>query len=193
MNEAPEISVVVPSHDRPLRLRWLLNGLAEQTLDRHRFEVVVCHDSGGPETAELLRTHPLARAGALRQIEASPSGAGHKRNRAWRAARASTIAFTDDDCRPATDWLERALAAGRATPGAILQGTTLPDPEEHTISRHAPWTASQAIRPPVPQAQTCNVVYPREVLERLGGFDETMLTAEDTELAERARAAGVPY
>ena len=28
----PDISVVVPSHDRPLRLRWLLNALEEQTL-----------------------------------------------------------------------------------------------------------------------------------------------------------------
>ena len=33
----PEIAVVVPSHDRPLRLRWLLNALEEQTLDRSRW------------------------------------------------------------------------------------------------------------------------------------------------------------
>ena len=30
---AADIAVVVPSHDRPLRLRWLLNALADQTLD----------------------------------------------------------------------------------------------------------------------------------------------------------------
>ena len=30
----PEIAVVVPSHDRPVRLRWLLNALEEQTLPR---------------------------------------------------------------------------------------------------------------------------------------------------------------
>jgi len=34
----PVISVVVPSHDRPLRLLWLLNALASQTLPRNDFE-----------------------------------------------------------------------------------------------------------------------------------------------------------
>ncbi len=55
----PEISVVVASHDRPYRLRWLLNALEEQTLDRDRWEVIVAHDSRGPETEALLREHPL--------------------------------------------------------------------------------------------------------------------------------------
>src|SRR5213593_4083172 len=55
----PLISVVVPSHERPLRLRWLLNALEEQTLAREQWEVIVAHDSG-PETQELLREHPLA-------------------------------------------------------------------------------------------------------------------------------------
>ena len=31
----------------------------------------------------------------------------------WRAARAPLVAFTDDDCRPAPDWLERMVAADR--------------------------------------------------------------------------------
>ena len=62
----PRLSVVVPSHDRPLRLRWLLNALEEQTLPRDRWEIVVAHDSVGPETDELLSMHPLAQDGTLR-------------------------------------------------------------------------------------------------------------------------------
>src|SRR3712207_8492081 len=40
--------------------------------------------------------------------------------------------------------------------------------------------------------QTCNIVYPRAVLEALGGFDERMPrpAGEDVELAQRAIAAG---
>lgn len=67
----PELSVVVPSHERPLRLRWLLNALEEQSLRRKRFEVVVAHDSG-PATHEVLAGHPLARTGMLREIRVSP-------------------------------------------------------------------------------------------------------------------------
>jgi GT2 family glycosyltransferase len=192
---APEITVAVASHDRPIRLRWLLNALEEQTLDRRRFEVIVAHDSRGPETEELLRTHALAAAGVLRHISFVPGpGPAAKRNAAWRAGRAQCIAFTDDDCRPPGDWLERALAAAGRHPGAVVQGATRPDPDEAALLLSTPHAHTQDIDPPSPWAETCNIVYPRRVLEALGGFDESLPIAsgEDTDLALRARAAGVP-
>lgn len=196
MTAAPEISVCVPSHDRPLRLRWLLNALAEQTLDPARWEVVVAHDSSGPETEELLRSHPLARDGVLRHLSFAPGpGPAQKRNAAWRAARAPVVLFTDDDCRPPADWVERALAAVTAHPGAIVQGATAVDPDEEVVRLHAPHARFQLIEPPVIWAQTCNIAYPRDVLEAVGGFDEELPVAagEDTDLALRARAVGAPY
>jgi GT2 family glycosyltransferase len=191
----PEIAVVVPSHERTLRLRWLLNALEEQTLDRDRFEVVVAHDTAEPGTAELLRTHPLAREGLLRGL-AFPPGSGSpagRRNAGWRSTRAPVVAFTDDDCRPPADWLQRALDAAARHPGAVIQGRTTPDPDEHELLK-APYARTQAIEPPTPHAQTCNILYPREVLEALAGFvEDPELIGEDTELAARARGAGVPY
>src|SRR3954452_13853911 len=171
----PEISVVVASHDRPLRLRWLLNALEVQTLPADRWEIIVGHDSNGPETEELLREHPLAAAGVLRHVTLPPGSAppGANRHAAWRLARAPVIAFTDDDCRPPEDWLERVLAAAQRHPGAIVQGATTKDPDEEAQT-HASQYHSQMITPPTPWAECCNIIYPREVLERLGGFNEEM-------------------
>jgi GT2 family glycosyltransferase len=194
MGTTPDISVVVASHDRPVRLRWLLNALDEQTLERGRWEVIVGHDSQGAETRSLLATHPLARAGVLhaagRPAGSSPPGAN--RNAALRLAQGDVVVFTDDDCRPPPEWLERALAAARRRPDAVLQGTTRPDPDEVVLAR-APHNQSQYITPPVPWAQACNIVYPRELVERIGGFDERALVGEDADLAIRAREAGAPY
>jgi GT2 family glycosyltransferase len=191
-SDGPEVAVVVPSHDRPVRLRWLLNALAEQTLPRARWEVVVCHDSMGPETEELLRGHPLATAGTLRHLRMEPgsAAAAAKRNAAWRAARAPLIAFTDDDCRPTPHWLERALAAAAAHPGAILQGTTEPDPDEAAVLRGSPWAHTNFVRPPTVWAEMCNIFYPRELLERVGGLDPGLASGEDTDVALRALATG---
>jgi GT2 family glycosyltransferase len=190
-----EVSVAIPSHERPTRLRWLLNALEEQTLDRDRFEVVVAHDSSD-ETAELLRTHPLTEAGVLREIRfetRQPPAA--LRNAAWRAARAPLVAFTDDDCRPSAEWLEQLVAAASAHPGAIVQGATRPDPDEIVLVAHSPHARTLTVDPPVPWAQTANILYPREVLERLDGFDERFPDAagEDTDLAQRGIEAGVAY
>ena len=194
VSQAPEIAVVVPSHDRPMRLRWLLNALEEQTLPPERFEVVVAHDSSDPATQELLDSHPLAHAGVLRSVRLPAGSAppGANRNAAWRLARAPVIAFTDDDCRPPAEWLECALDAARREPSAVVQGRTKPDPAElHLLPLSHSQT--QDIEPPGPFAQACNIIYPRELLEHLGGFDDELETGEDVDLAIRARHAGAPY
>ncbi len=188
MVPVPRIAVVVPSHDRPYRLRWLLNALEEQTLPRDAFEVIVCHDSKGSETSELLDTHPIAVTHIRLRPGSGPPGL--QRNRGWAAASAPLIAFTDDDCRPPEQWLEQALTAAEANPGQIVQGRTRPDPDELSVALHAPHARSQSIDPPVPWAQACNIVYPRELLAALHGFDERMQGGEDCELAQRAIATG---
>ena len=193
--DGPEISVVVPTYRRPLRLRWLLNALEEQTVEPHRFEAVVACDEDDDESQSILREHPLAEAGALRFVVSPSRQASVKRNAAWRAASAPLIAFTDDDCRPPEDWLERALASAARHSGCVIQGRTMPDPDEWNVFEGSAWATTQFIDPPHPAGQTCNVVYPRELLERLGGFDEEdpMDVGEDTELLQRARDAGARY
>lgn len=190
----PRIAVIVASHDRPLRLRWLLNALEEQTLDRSLWEVVVVDDSRDDEAVGVLEAHPLAADGVLRHLTLprSEGSAGRLRNAGWRAAGAPVIAFTDDDCRPPPEWLENALAASERHPGAIVQGATRPDPDEQNLllapHRHTQWID------PGPYAEACNIVYPRSVLDRVGGFREEPIRAgEDTDLALRAQEAGAPY
>jgi GT2 family glycosyltransferase len=183
---APEVSVVVPSHARAVRLARLLDALHAQTLDRDRFEVVVVHDY------DALADHPLA----MRALRIAPAqrGPARQRNLGWRAARAPLIAFTDDDCRPEAAWLERLLAAAREHPGAIVQGATAPDPDE-LDALASPYARTISVDPPGRFAQTCNILYPRALLEGVGGFDERLPApaGEDTDLALRARAAGAPY
>ena len=191
---APRISVVVPSHARPLRLRWLLNSFEEQTLDRDAFEVIVVHDYGDEDTRSIIERHPLADAGVLRHIRIEP-GTGQparQRNLGWRAARAPIVAFTDDDCRADPGWVAAMLAAAGAHPGAIVQGVTKTEPYE-VETWAAPHVRTLSVpHPPNEFFQTCNILYPHALLEQLGGFDETFAApvGEDTDLALRALEAG---
>ena len=182
-----DLAVVVATKDRPTRLRWLLNALEEQTAPH---ELIVVHNSAGPETQALLTER------GVRHVEAPPGlGPAAMRNLGWRMSQARWILFTDDDCRPPADWIANARRAAAAHPEAIVQGQTQPDPDELGVFHHAPYARSQQIVPPHVMAQTCNILYPREVLERAGGFDESFPKAvgEDTDLALRARAQGTEY
>ncbi len=184
------VSVVVASHARPLRLRWLLNALEEQTFAQ-QWEVIVVHDYDSRTAARVLDRHPLAVTGRLRHLAIRPGSGSpaRQRNIGWRAAQADLVAFTDDDCRPEPDWLERLAAAALGLPGHIVQGATRPDPLEQRVLA-APHVRTMWIEPVGPFAQTCNILYPRTLLERLRGFDERAITGEDVDLSLRARADG---
>ena len=191
MEHSIAVSVVVASHGRHLRLRWLLNALEEQTLDRMRWELIVVHTYDDRTAARILDSHPLSEAGVLRHMSVKPgTGSPSKqRNVGWRAARGELIAFTDDDCRPEPDWLERLAAAAAKAPEAVVQGRTRPDPLEREVLR-APHVRTLKIDPVNPYKQASNILYPRVLLERLGGFDERAIAGEDVGLWLRARRIG---
>jgi glycosyltransferase involved in cell wall biosynthesis len=193
---APEVTVAVPSHERPLRLRWLLNALEEQDLEPDRWELVVVHDSRGEETERLLDTHPIAERVNVhrRRLEPGTGKPALQRNVAWRLGGAPLVAFTDDDCRPEPGWVRALLEAARREPGAIVQGATRPDPFELDVLMAPHSRTLEEADPPGLFGQTANILYPRDVLERLGGFDERFAQAggEDTDLLWRALELDVP-
>jgi glycosyltransferase involved in cell wall biosynthesis len=186
------VSVVVATRDRPARLAALLAGLRRQRLDGgDSFEVVVVDDGSGPETAVALGAERGLDLGVVRYE--SPRGPGAARNAGWRAARAALVAFTDDDCVPSVGWLAAGLAAHRARPEAIVQGRTEPDPAE--LHRNGATSRTLSVAQLGPNYETCNMFYPRELLEELGGFDEDFGLrpgGEDVDLAWRALELGRP-
>jgi glycosyltransferase involved in cell wall biosynthesis len=194
---APAVSVVVPTRDRAVRLGRLLEALRVQTLDPASFEVVVCDDaSRDPDVGRVL--HAVAAEGGqthgvLRHHP--PAGPAVARNRGWRAASGRLVAFVDDDCVPAPGWLAALLdawgAAALPDPDlAVLQGPVDPDPAEYPHD-FGPFSTTLWVREGSPRFETANIAYPRALLERLGGFDESLVIAgEDTDLGWRALEAG---
>lgn len=191
--DIPQVSVVVASHGRAERLAMCLEALAGQTLDPERWELIVVHTYDDSVAEHVLDGSELGRAGRLRHLRVDPAATSpaRQRNIGWRAARASIIAFTDDDCRPEKDWLARLLDAARANPDAFVQGATRHDPREAHLLQRA-HIRTLAVEPPGRFTQTCNVLYRRETLERLDGFDEVAITGEDIDLGIRAQELGAP-
>jgi GT2 family glycosyltransferase len=185
----PDVSVVVATHNRAGQLAALLDSLRPQTIAS--FEVVVVDDASSDDTQQMLEREQGRGELDLRVVSRAQSGGpAVARNAGWREARAPLVAFTDDDCTVVPGWLEAGLRAHADEPGALLQGPVAPDPG--VAPPNGPLTRTIRIDSLGPYYQTCNVFYPRELLERLGGFDETFPHpgGEDTDLAWRAIEAG---
>ncbi|MGI8824507.1 MAG: glycosyltransferase family 2 protein [Chloroflexota bacterium] len=178
---APRVSVVVPTRNRATLLSRLLSALDAQTYAH--FDVWVIDDASNDATPDLLSA--WAREDRMTLRNRSSTGAYASRNRGWRAASGTMIAFTDDDCFPAPDWLA-SLVHAMGGPGTVgVQGVTLPQPGTPT-----PFTHQIEQRRPGTPYRTCNIAYRRTTLDELGGFDDSFRHGADTLLGLRARACG---
>lgn len=191
MDRSPlAVSVVVPTHDRAVKLDRLLQALCAQTIDPGRFEVIVVDDASTDDTPRVLARWSAAARLPLRVIRQSRNaGPAAARNVGWKAARAGFVAFTDDDCQPEVGWLEAGLANFDERTGLVM-GRTRADPSSPFLD--LPFARSVILDEESPGYPTCNIFYRRSVLDESGGFDETfrLPCGEDMDLAWRVKKAG---
>lgn len=182
--DSPAISVVVPTHNRRELLAGVLQALESQTIGTANFEAIVVDDGSVPP----LDCNPPPGLNLQIVRHFVPLGPAAARNSGWRAARGALIAFTDDDCQPADRWLEALVERWSNVPDRVVQGRTEPEPG-HVRD---PLSRTMKVRGVNGLYQTCNIAYPRAVLERTGGFDESFRHAcgEDVDLGLRAKRAG---
>lgn len=118
----PDVSVVVPTFDRPRRLALCLQALAAQDYPRDGFEVVVVNDGGSPPEEAVAAARGRLALTLVHQENAGPAAA---RNRGAELARGRILAFTDDDCAPAPDWLRLLGDRVAADPECLVGGRTV--------------------------------------------------------------------
>ena len=185
----PVAAVVAATYNRAERLKSLVAGL-EQQRNVGPFEVIIVDDGSSDDTWAELERLAATSSLKLRPLRL-PQNAGPAtaRNAGWRATTAPVVCFTDDDCVPQPGWLAGLL--GTLGDGVdIVQGHTAPNPAHEF--RRGPFSHTIWVFFEEGYYETCNIAYRREVLERLGGFDQTFRRAygEDIDLAWRAKEAG---
>lgn len=159
-------SVVVPSIGREAGLARLLAALERQTLPRERFEVIVALDAREPADGLVER---LERAQVRVVKREANRGPGAARNAGAAAASGPWLAFTEDDCEPADDWLANAAQRIAAEPRLdALEGATV-KPGGRAVHRQ-----SQEH----PLYLPTNLFVRRETFDRVGGYCEQYFDAE---------------
>ncbi len=118
-----DVSVVFSTFRQPEWLRKVLCGFASQT---HRdFEVVLADDGSGAKTAEVVRLAQSSTGLEIEHVWQPDRGFRKCRilNKAITRARGDYLIFTDGDCIPHPEFVERHLKL--AEPGRFLSGGLL--------------------------------------------------------------------
>jgi GT2 family glycosyltransferase len=186
----PFISVIIPTYDRPAELSRCLCALAAQNYPRDCFEVLVVDDGSVTELNDTGPVHDNLDVTFLRQPHSGPAMA---RNCGSAHARGSYLAFTDDDCAPAPDWLRSFSASIMRFPDSVLGGRTTNELVSNPYS-----TASQLLVDYLyarwnPAGESAaffasnNLALPAKCLSAVGGFDPRWHRAagEDRDLCDR--------
>jgi glycosyltransferase involved in cell wall biosynthesis len=196
LDEAPRVSVVIPTFRRPDLLSRCLEAVCAQSLAPDAYEVIVADDGHSDETRTLVERFDARDGPAVRYVRPQGGrGPAVARNAGWRAARADLIAFTDDDTVPASDWLaagERDLEPGwSALCGRVVvprrigsDGAALP-PTDHELMTRGLESA---------EFVTANAFVRRSALLAVSGFDERFRRAwrEDSDLQFRLQREAGP-
>lgn len=192
----PDVSIIVPTYDRPEQLRACLEGIARMNARRESVEVIVVHDGGTDELTPLLAS--VGDRLALRVLTQPHRGPGAARNRGAAAARGRWLAFIDDDCVPASTWLSALTREHEAQPDRLLGGPVVNGIPDDPFA-----TSTQLIATYVTEYYadrrgryrfftTNNLALSADRFRELGGFDTTIpsATAEDKEFCDRWGARG---
>jgi glycosyltransferase involved in cell wall biosynthesis len=192
--ELPLCSLVIATYRRPERLANCLEAVAALDYPSDRLEVVVVDDGGGIPLEPVLQ--PFRARLELRLLEAEHAGQSQARNLGVREARGDLLAFTDDDCRPDSDWLVRLARRSLVEPDAALGGHTVNALAGNSFAATSQLVIDigyRTLNATSDQARfftTNNLVVPRAGFEELGGFDVSLRTSEDRDFCSRWIAGG---
>lgn len=182
-------SIIIPTYNRPRQIVACLECLTRLDYPRDRFEVIVVDDgSDVPLTDAVKPFKDRLNLVFIRQANAGPAAA---RNQAAHKAQGRYLAFTDDDCQPATDWLQALAACFEKKPICIVGGRTvnaLPDNPFSMTSQNIISMGYDHYNSDREQARffaSNNMVVPKQQFLEMGGFDESFTTSEDRELCDR--------
>jgi GT2 family glycosyltransferase len=212
LEDAPHISVVTCTRDRPERLAECVRELAR--LEYPHYEIIVVDNAPADPGAVPAALESLDPAVPVRYALESRPGLSMARNTGWRTAEADIVAFIDDDEVPDRHWLAEVVRGFSARPdvgcvtGMVLPAELRTKPQQwfeqfggHSTGRGFNREIFESGHPqsplyPLPPFGTgANMAFRRDVLVDIDGFHVALgagtpaLASEDTFAFTRALLA----
>lgn len=184
------VSIVVPTFNRKNLLKTTINALLKLEIDLI-YEIIIIDDGSKDGTNKLIHefknqiNKPNIK---IKYYYQANKGRSSARNLGITKSDGCFIAFTDSDCVPDKKWLS-SLLSGFDLGVAGVGGKTI-GVSPNLIGKFI--DDKGIINPRIVSNEviylpTCNACYKKEILERIGFFNETLFSGQDVELSYRAR------
>ena len=190
------VSVIVPVFNDVERLKICLQALDRQTYPQQLYETIVV-DNGSERDLNIAGIVTQFQQ-AIATWEDTP-GSYAARNQGISIAKGSIIAFTDADCIPSPNWIERGVENLLLSPNCGLVAGKIEiffkDPNRPTAVELYEYLTAFPQQELVKKSHfgaTANIFTFRSVIERVGGFNSALKSRGDLEWGQRVCVSGYP-
>jgi glycosyltransferase involved in cell wall biosynthesis len=191
MSASPRVSVIVPVYNSEQTLPDCLDALQNQTVPASTFEVIVVDDGSSDGSKDLPSFIPRVRFLSIHH-----QGPAAARNFGVQHASGEILLFTDADCVPCPDWIEKMIAPFEQADIVGVKGAYL-NHQRSLVARfvQAEYEGKYARMEKeryIDFIDTYSAGYRRDIFLKQGGFDISFSTSsvEDQELSFRLATAG---
>ncbi len=203
-----KISVVVVCYNAKATIEPCIISLAQQDYPNDYYEIVFVDNNSTDGTRQVIEEYAQNQSN-IRIVINPVLGIAGSRNIGLEQAQYDYVAFTDADCRAPRNWLAR-LSAGferhrQKHENLVAVGGSNVPPQDHSVfyrtlhvflntflGSHGSVQGKRFHTDrPVPHLPTVNVMYHRESVLDIGGFDEKLGNiGEDQDMSFRLKVAG---
>lgn len=198
----PAVSIIIPAHNEEATLEKCLASLENLNYPSNKLESILINDGSTDDTKEIIENHVQKSKYTFKYLETEGVGAPKARNIGLKKAKGEYVAFTDADCVVESNWLRNLIKNFNSKEVVSVGGPNI-TPEHDTEFAECVGEVLSFLSKPgsryasIPDKTmeifhnpTCNVVYRKEVIEEVGGFNEKLVNCEDEELDYRIRERG---
>jgi len=185
----PKVTVVVPAYNCEKTILKTIQGLLHQSTPN--IDIIVVDDGSTDQTPQIIKS--IDRVKYIRQENAGPASA---RNLGAYTANSEFIFFTDSDCVPEKNWIEKALKPFHEEKVAVVAGSYGIINEESLLARciHKEILfRHNKLMPKYPKSfGSYNFGVRKSIFDLVGGFDVhyRQASGEDNDLSYRILKAG---
>lgn len=202
MSDLPFVSIIVPCYNEEATIRKLLDAVLAQTYPRGKMEVVISDGMSTDRTRDVIAAFQREHADlSVRVVDNTARTIPTGLNQAIRESRGGIIVRLDAHSMPIPEYVERCVAAHQAGKGENVGGVWDIRPGAETrIAEAISFAAAHLLgagdafyRVGAQEGAVDTVPFGsfrRELVEKIGMFDETLLSNEDYEFNTRVREAG---
>jgi len=184
-----KVSVIVPTYNSEATIKGCLDSLFNQTFE-DKYEVIVVDDASADNTISAVASYPVE---LLKQEHKGPAAA---RNLGAKNAEGGILLFTDADCIPENDWIEKMCAPFEDEQIAGVQGR-YKTKQKGTVARFVQYEIEERYeimskKRYIDFVGSYSAAYRTDVFLEEGGFDESfpIASGEDPDLSYRLASKG---